>query len=338
MTDATKKKVIILGGTGLLGQHAARELTAQGHEVTLAAIDAPELLPGIDVEPTIVDLFGSPDDDVVELLRGHDSLIYALGPDDRVIHLAPADAFFQTKLVQATERIVTLAREAGITKVAICGSYFATWSRMTEGHGFPDRHPYVRARLDQARRAVAAGGGQADGGADVCIVEIPYVFGTLPGVMPMWRDVLFDRLSGKGPTMYPSGGTSVVTATQVGQALAGAALVGEHDARYPLADLQMTWNELLGVVLPMLGKSARVINVPRKLAEFESRKMDAEIKAEGKESGLDPLWLMRDIMYNRMFVDPSLGLRHLGWKRGGVHDAIRETVVASYPEGLPNRA
>lgn len=329
-------KTLILGGTGLLGQHAAVALLERGHEPTLVGTGHDvELLPGLGAVPRVrLDAFASPEALLRSVFEGHEALIYALGPDDREPRPAPAASFFQRMLVEQTERILTAAREAGVTRAAVCGSYFATWERMHAGTGFADRHPYVRARVDQTRRAVAAGGGQAGGGVDVCVLAIPYVFGVVPGREPMWKEWLYDRLRAMPVVFYPTGGSSVVTAAQVGEALAGAIEAGAHGGRYPLADEQLTWASLLGLILPRLGKSPRVVGVPRLLAEPTARSLGRDLARRGMESGVAPAFLMRDIMYAEMFVDPAESQRVLGYRPGGVEAAIAASVAASYPGGL----
>lgn len=330
--------VLVIGGTGLLGQHTAAELLARGHAVTLIGRrPAPALLPALDhpdVRLFALDVWSAPDDTLRHLAQGHDACVYALGPDDRTLHPAPAARYLQDHLVVQTERILTAARAAGVRRAVVLGSYFATWHRMRPELRFAESHPYVQARVDQARRAVAAGGGQHTHGMDVCVLEIPYVFGTVPGQVPMWK-TLYDRLRTVPLPLYPVGGTSVVTAAQVGQAAAAASEKGEHDARYPLADEQLTWTALLGLMLHALDRRRPVVGVPRVLLEPGARYLGRRLARGGRESGIDPRHVLRHVMYQRLFVDPAESLRVLGYRRGGVPEAIAETVAASYPDAPP---
>ncbi len=263
------------------------------------------------------------------VFAGYDALIYALGPDERHTPPAPAAEFFQQNLVDTTERVVQAARAAGVSRAVICSSYFVTWDRMHPELSFAENNPYVQARVDQGRRAVAAGGGP--GATQVCLLEIPYVFGVVPQREPLWKHWLFERLKAMPVVCYPSGGSSVVTAAQVGQAAAAAARVGEHGARYPLADEQLTWTELLKMILPLLGKPPIVLPAPRIFAELAVGKIGRDAARAGLEPGVNPRLLMRQVMYRQMFVDPAESLRVLGYRRGGVRAAIEETVRASYP-------
>lgn len=327
-------KVLTLGGTGLLGQYTARALLAAGHEPLLVARRRPvKLLDGLADVPVIkLDVDAADDATLREALGSADALVYALGPDDREIHKAPAAAYFKRYLVDRTSRVAQLARQAGIQRMVICGSYFSAWSRMHPEQQMPERHSYVHSRVEQARQAIEHGGGQSVGGMDVCVLEIPYVFGAVPNQVPFWKEWLFDRLLRMPVIVYPRGGSSVVTAHQVGQAAAAAALVGRHEARYPLADLQLDWASLLKLILPELGRVPRVFTVPRILAEPAAYKMGWDLARAGKQAGVDPKRLMRDIMYREIFVDPVAARLELGLPSGGVPLAIAETVRACYPD------
>lgn len=330
-----RQRIVVLGGTGLLGQHTAAQLLRLGHHVRLFALDQPPvMLPGVaDCEVIFGNAWEITDDELATVFTGYDGLVYALGPDDRQPCPAPAQQFFQRQLVAATERVVRVARASGMTRAVICGSYFAAWDRMNRGSGFAQRHPYVAARLSQTHRAIQAGGGRRCGGLDVCVLEIPYVFGTVPGLVPFWREFLFDRVLNSPVVAYPDGGSSVVSATQVGQAAAAAVLVGQHGARYPLADLQLRWPQLLELIAGELGVRRKIVTVPRWVAEPAAQAMGREMSGNGLEPGINPQYLMRDIMYARIFVDPAESLRRLRYQRGGVVEAIAESVRASYPGG-----
>lgn len=333
------KRIVIVGGAGLLGQYTARGVLAAGNVPVLVTRSEPgELLEGLaGCEVVQYDLTSGSMEQAIDVLRGADGLVYALGPDDREIHPAPAREFFAKHLAGTTQRVAKIARQAGIQRMVVLGSYYAAWHRMHPERQFGKRHVYVGARLEQTRLAMEAGGGLANGGMDVCVLEIPYVFGTVPGREPMWKEWLFDRLLRMPVVMYPRGGSSVVTAAQVGTAAANAAVVGRHQGHYPLADLQLDWTSLLKLILPALGRRPIVITVPRLLAEPTAWRMAWQIKRAGNEAGIDPKRLMRDIMYQEVFVDPAAAVTELGLVGGGVPTAIVETVRASYPNGIPGR-
>lgn len=82
----SKQKVFIVGGTGFLGYHAVRELLKRGHQVTILALPP---LPAVGLFPAgvkiqLADLNTLTDDEVTNLLRGQDAVVYAAGADDRI--------------------------------------------------------------------------------------------------------------------------------------------------------------------------------------------------------------------------------------------------------------
>lgn len=318
----------MLGGTGLLGQRAGAEFVARGHEVVSLArhpmpSDAPLL--GV-VEHRLIDAFAADEADMTRALHGCEALVYALGPDDRSEVRGDPTEFFRTNLVETTERTVRAACRAGVGKVVLTGSYFATWERMHPDYGFASRHPYVAARIEQSARAVAAG---ERFGASVSVLEIPYVFGTIRGEGKRWKELLFDRV--RGPVVFfPTGGTSVITSVQAGQAMAGAVERGAHGARYPLNDIDLTWRELLSHGLEAMGRRPPIIGVPRWMAEFAARSMGRSLAARGLSSGLDPDHLIRDIMTQHMYVDATESREVLRYRPGGVPQAIRAVVREAY--------
>lgn len=326
-------KVLILGGTGMLGAAAATELLRRGHQVeAVARTPAPSGATFERVKVHALDVFTASEAELTTLLLGVDGLVYALGPDDREAIPAPALAYFQEHLVDQTERIMLAARRAGVKRAALLGSYFCTFDRLHPEWQLAAHHPYVRARVQQAGIAVQAGQGWGEHlHMDVMVLELPYVFGVTPGRLPFWKAVLFDRLRRLPVVLYPRGGTAAVTTTQVAAAVAGALERGQHGAHYPVGDLNLTWNELIGTVLGTLGERRPVVNVPMFLAQQAMRAEQRALTRAGLQGGLSPLHLMPDIMYRHLYLDGQPSQQQLGYAPGGVLDALRDTVRAAYP-------
>ena len=84
-------KVFMIGGTGLLGSEAARELITRGHEV--AALALPPLPEGAPLPPEMKIEFGNylemSDDELKAHFCGCDAFIFAAGVDERVEGSAP---------------------------------------------------------------------------------------------------------------------------------------------------------------------------------------------------------------------------------------------------------
>lgn len=125
--EFSMKNVFILGGTGLLGYHTIRELVKREYKVSTVSLPPmphPDLLPtGVDCQ--LGNIHEMSDDEVLKLLEGKDMFIYAAGEDERSVPNEPAVTFFYQANVLPTQRMARLAREAGVKRFVIYGSYFA---------------------------------------------------------------------------------------------------------------------------------------------------------------------------------------------------------------------
>lgn len=84
-------KVFIVGGTGLLGSAAAKELVARGHEVV--SLSLPPLPEGAVFPPQMKIEYGNylelSDEDFRAYFRGCDAFVFAAGVDERVVRRLP---------------------------------------------------------------------------------------------------------------------------------------------------------------------------------------------------------------------------------------------------------
>ena len=119
--------VFMIGGTGLLGCEAAKQLIAHGHKVTSVAL--PPLPEGAPIPEEMDILFGDinkkSDDEIRELLKGQDVFIFAAGVDERVEFPAPVSDYYYKFNIAPLERILPLCKEAGLKNAVVLGSYFA---------------------------------------------------------------------------------------------------------------------------------------------------------------------------------------------------------------------
>lgn len=124
-------KVFIVGGTGLLGYHAALEFLRRGHEVEVAAIPDIELGDWFPRQIRVheADVFELEPRRLSALFEGCDAMVYAVGPDDRCTPRAPAYPFLHERLVRACGRTIRAAREAGVRRCTVLGSYFTHFNR-----------------------------------------------------------------------------------------------------------------------------------------------------------------------------------------------------------------
>ncbi|HPS42147.1 MAG TPA: NAD-dependent epimerase/dehydratase family protein [Anaerolineaceae bacterium] len=315
--------VLVIGGTGLLGYHATLELLKRGHRVSVLALPP---LPVPDLFPASVSIqFGNlnlmDDDAVVSLLSGQDAVVFAAGADDRVTPIRPAYPYFYKQNVEPVKRLASLGRKTGLKKLVILGSYFAyfdrTWPRMK----LSTWHPYIRSRVEQTRAAIEAGGDQVA----VMTLELPYIFGTMPGRLPLWKP-LIKYVASNLPLLYPRGGTTCVTVTQVAQSIAGAVERGEAGKCYPVGGENLTWEQLLQKFVAAAGKRKRVIILSDGLVRLGTRLVKLLHQFQGREGGLDPVRFV-ELQTANTFIDPAESQFILGYSPADLDAAIRETVA-----------
>ncbi|HEX6967166.1 MAG TPA: Gfo/Idh/MocA family oxidoreductase [Gemmatimonadaceae bacterium] len=151
-------RVLLTGGTGFLGKEIARALTDHGDVARVVARRSPpawEQLPG--VEYHVADVSDGLPGDLLQQM-------------DVVIHCAAATAGgfdeHRKHSVQATERVLRAAAEAGVSRVIHVSSLAvlsAANSRTALNEDSPleargeERGPYVWGKLESERRAVALG-------------------------------------------------------------------------------------------------------------------------------------------------------------------------------------
>lgn len=317
-------KVFVVGGTGFLGYYSTLELLKRGVQVatiSLPDIEIGEWFPSV-VEVEHGDVFEMSNTKLKELFTGYDGLVYAVGPDDRITPEGDAYEFFHERLVEGCGRVVAAAREAGVKKCVVLGSYFAHFARNNPEWKLAEHHPYVRSRLEQVKKAMDEGKGEMD----VMVLELPYIFGTMPEREPIWKDVIVRMLYESKTIRYPKGGTAMVTAETVADAVAGALENGENGRCYAVGDENKSWVELLTLMLKSMNMEEKKIKtVPTFIMTQVGKKMRAKDFEAGKEAGLNYVHLFKDIQTRYLYIDADTVKKELSYIGGGVDEAIVET-------------
>jgi nucleoside-diphosphate-sugar epimerase len=317
--------VFIIGGTGFIGYHAVVEFIRRGHQVSVLALPplpADDLLPP-EVDIKLADLNSLPDEEVRALLRGHDALVFAAGVDDRTIPKSPSYDFFYEGNVRSCSRLFRLAREVGVKRGVVIGSYFAYFARIWPEMELSKHHPYIRSRIEQINHAMQA----AMPDLELMVLELPYVFGTMPGRTPLWAP-LIRYTSYPIPLFYSRGGTNVVAVKHVAEAIAGAIEAGKGGEVYQIGGENLTWVEFLTRLSEKTGKKKRVITLPDWIIRLGLWFVELYFKFQGREGGLDPVPFV-DVQTAETFFDPTPSRIALGYGQGGLDDAFQDTVQAS---------
>ena len=112
------KKLIILGGTGLLGYHTALLALKKGYEVASLSINDINLEGWYpkEIKVTFMDVFEASEEELTKAMEGYDYMVYAIGPDDRITPPAPSYKFFHERLVNHCAKAFRAAEKAGVKK------------------------------------------------------------------------------------------------------------------------------------------------------------------------------------------------------------------------------
>lgn len=339
------KNVFIVGGTGFLGYYTSLEFLKKGIAVSSASIPDVKLGDWFPKQVNIVsdnlDIFKATEEELVEAFKGHDAMVYGVGPDDRFAPPAPAYDFFYEKLVVQCSKVVRAARKAGVKRVAIMNSYFAYFDEIFNGK-LANNHPYIRARVEQAAACINEG---EKGVMDVMILQLPYIFGSMPGRLPLWKEVFLDRFEKMPAVFFPKGGTVMLHVRGVAESMVAAIVNGEHGGKYPVGLSNMKYKRMIKIMYDAIGNKKKIYNVPTWMAYLGGMMVNRAEKKHGKEGGLNYAKLMTDIQSKDLFysdevinkMQSDLGYKELGFDKSlSVESGIETTMQACYPEKFPN--
>lgn len=238
--------ILLVGGTGLTGAHAALHLREVGHSVTLMSRAKPtlECLRNFD------HLAGNYIDDElgISALEGFDQMVFAAGADIRQLPPgADEQAFFDRVNTQAVPRFFQRARDAGIRRAVYIGTYYP--------QVVPEKiqtSPYVRSRhlADIGLRALNSES------FNVCSLNAPFILGHVPGLSLPHLAVLVQYAAGRlegVPLVAPAGGVNHISSTSMSEAIEGALARGEGGKAYLVGDENLSWKAYLEMYFEAVG-------------------------------------------------------------------------------------
>ena len=331
------KKLMIIGGTGFLGYYTAKLALSKGYEVgSISILDDDLVNKDLDswypkeIKNTLLDVFSASEDELVELLKGYDYMIYSVGPDDRYTPKAPSFDFFHFRLVDYVAKAFRAAERAGIKKAAVYNSYFAYFDRRYPEMKLAEKHPYVRCRVEQARVL-----NEQKKNMEVVVLELPYIFGSMEARLPIWRNVFLDRyVNGKKTVFFSKGGTTMIAIEHIAEAGIGAIEYGKDGERYPIGDQNKSFKWMLEYMSQCKGVKKKVVLPPTWMCVMGARAIQNKDKRKGLEGGLDYGLVMKEVMSINLVIEPELMDKinaELHISRGGLEEAIQKTMDRCYP-------
>ncbi len=244
-------KILIVGGTGALGGHAAIYLASKGHQVTVAGRK-----PAHPDTPMASMPFLQGDyvagDYTPQTLRGFDWVVFAAGNDPRHV---PRGADFSAYLFKANHQAVpaffAACREAGVKRAIQLGSFYHQ-----AAPDLLDGNSYIRSRKAACDGARA----EARPGFDVISVNAPFMVGSVPGLPSMIYDPYVKWAEGKIPVPYygPAGGTNFMSYRSLSEAIEGALLRGESGKAYLVGDQDLSFTNYFQMFFDAVGSKEKL--------------------------------------------------------------------------------
>ena len=250
--------ILVLGGTGLIGGHAALHLANLGHTVTIAARKPAAVAAGSPLSklPFIqIDYLAESDD---QALAGFDAMVFAAGNDIR--HLPPGTdeaAHWQRANVEGVPRYFERARKAGIRRAVYIGSFY------------PQARPDLVEKISYVRgRKLACDGAraQASDRFHVCSVNAPFVVGHIPGLavpaLAAHAAYALGRIP-QVPAFAMPGGVNFISTTSLSEAVASALFHGENGKAYLVGDENLSFQDYFGEFFRAAGRSGQLEVIDR---------------------------------------------------------------------------
>ena len=244
-------KILVIGGTGMIGGHAALHLASQGHDVTVSGRKPPRpdtelsrlpFLQGDYVEGS----FTGQD------LTGFDAIIFAAGADLRHV---PEGADYEAHIFRANAEAVpqfaALAKQAGVRHFIHVGSFYP--------HVAPElveKSVYVRARKLATDGITAL----ADDSFHVVSVDAPFVVGAVPGMsLPMFEAYTRYAEGQLGiPPFAPAGSTNFISTLSLSEAIQAALERGENGKAYLVGDENLSFADYFKLFFRAAGNDVDV--------------------------------------------------------------------------------
>lgn len=239
-------KILLVGGTGLTGAHAALHLKDTGHEVTLMSRSVPTLDCLAPFEHIVADYVSDPIP--ADILARYDSLVFAAGADIRQFDPAEEEESFYTRVnTRGIPAFFRSARDAGISRAVYIGTYYPQVAPQAI-----ETSAYVRSRhlADEGVRALDCDAFR------VCSLNAPFILGYVPGIELPHVAALVHYAQGKlegMPLVAPAGGVNHISSQSMSEAIVAALDHGRGGHAYLVGDENLSWKAYLEMYFEAAG-------------------------------------------------------------------------------------
>lgn len=246
-------RILVVGGTGMIGAHAANRLAGEGHAVMVAARKPPQPGAPASAFPILLGDYTAGGLTPAEL-SAFDAVLFAAGNDIR--HL-PKDIdradFWRRTQIEGVPDFVARARQAGVKRLVQLGSYYH--------QVMPDlieRDDYVRGRslADEGARALATDD------FNVSTLNPPSIVGVMPGAPARRYETLVAWARGERPDIpdfAPSGGTNYMSVRSLCDAISGAFRSARTGTAYLVGDENLTFTQFFQTIFDVVGAGRTLV-------------------------------------------------------------------------------
>jgi dihydroflavonol-4-reductase len=316
-------KTLVTGAAGFIGTHVVRRLCAQGREVRalLAPDEDATPLAGLDIELVRGDV------------RDLDACRRAVAGCARVFHLAglyriwsPDDRVLFDVNVTGSANMMLASGRAEVGRVVYTSS-IAAIGQYPDGRPADEEAPfnlwretnaYVRSKYvaEEVVRSFARAG------LPVVIVNPSFPLGEGDRGPTPTGQVLLDLLRGRTPGIL-EGGVNVVDVEDVAEGHLLAEERGRLGERYLLANQNLTFRELAGLLCEVTGRPAPRRTLPFPL--FWGIAALAELAAD-HVTHRPPIATRKTVRYlhRRLYFDPTKARRELGLPQTDIRVTLRK--------------
>lgn len=329
-------KVLVLGGTGFVGSHIARELLAAGHEVAVAVrpTSPRDMLAGAAIEYVPADV-----EDPASLeaaCAGRDAVIHTVG----ILSLWERDKDLLYRVnVLGTRNVVEACLRTGVKRMVYTGSvgiYSGTERPLPVDEGgarTAERfHSFHVTSMCLAEAEVWKGLAR---GLDAVLLHPSLCFG--PGDRSLHSSWVLVVLATTRLALSPPGGLNAVDVRDVARAHVLAAERGPRGGNYLVGGENLTNRALIEVLQEVLGNPASA-NLPLPRAGMHALGSALELFARARGQDRGAYLTMNRSMSRAMglywFLDDSRARRELGYGSGPVRPAIERQVAWLREQGL----
>ena len=317
------KKVLVIGGQGFIGFHLIHILKQRNYEVVIASRKLQHNTEFHGFPIIHFDLAHFSDEAILSVLKDFQVVVFGGGADDRTMPKEDPKTFFYRENVVPCVKLATLGKQVQLEKLVILGSYFTYFNRMKPEWKMAERHPYVRSRVLQQEETLHA----ADNQVKVEILELPYIFGAAPNMIPLWKP-LVKYINATPWVFYTRGGTAMIGVEEVARAIVGAIEYQGSNSIWQIGAENHTWSGMITMFGAALGKKRKTVILPTTLVRFFSWLTRLFFKITGKKSGLD-IYHFISTQTAQTYLDTTESMRELQYGQGDLKKSIEETVRAS---------